>query len=114
MSAKRISVALSLADVVVLPFDQPVSMRRGSIVAAICHGSCVVTTGPADEVLVDGKNCILIPNNAPTNIARAVSGLFDKPKLAKLIRFNAKETSKQFNWEEIAKRHDSEYQRLLP
>lgn len=114
MSSERISAALHIADVVVLPFDQPVSMRRGSLIAALSHGCSIATTGPASEVLIDRKNCWLMPDNTSVNIAKAVNGLLGEPKLAKLIGLNAKKTSQQFSWKEIAKRHDSEYQRLLP
>lgn len=113
MPSDRISAALQLANVVVLPFDQPVSMRRGSLIAALSHGCTIVTTGPAKEVLIDRKNSWLMPNNLSGSIATAVNGLLDEPRLAKLIGLNAKEASKQFEWKEIADRHDSEYQRFL-
>lgn len=113
MPSDRISAALQLASVVVLPFDQPISMRRGSLIAALSHGCTIATTGPAAEVLIDQKNSWLMPDNSPNNITRAIGGLLGEPKLAKLIGLNAKETSKQFEWKEIAKQHDSEYQRLL-
>jgi glycosyltransferase involved in cell wall biosynthesis len=113
MVSEKISVTLQLADIVVLPFNQPISMRRGSLIAALSHGCTIVTTGPATEVLIDRKNCWLMPDNTPINIARAVNGLLGQPKLAKLIGLNAKKTSQQFSWKEIAKRHDNEYQRFL-
>lgn len=113
LSTDRISLALQLADVVVLPFSQPVSMRRGSLIAALAHGCAVITTGPANEVLIHHKNCWLIPDNSARSIADAASGLLDNPKLAKLIGLNAKKANQQFEWREIAKKHDSAYQRLL-
>lgn len=113
LSNQRVSAALQLADVVVLPFDQPVSMRRGSLIAALQHGCSVITTGPAMEVLVNEENCLLLRNNSKECIAEAVNRLLEQPKLAKLIGLNAKKTNQQFNWKEIADRHDSEYQRIL-
>jgi len=113
MSSGRISATLQLSSIVVLPFNQPASMRRGSLIAAMSHGCSIATTGPVAEVLVDNKNCWLMQDNSPHSITKAVNGLLDEPKLAKLIGLNAKETSKQFEWKEIAGRHDSEYQRFL-
>lgn len=114
LSAKKISVILQMADVVVLPFDRPVSMRRGSLIASMEHGCSIITTGPASEVLTHQQNCWLMPNNLPQSIAKAVSSLLEQSELVKLIGINAKKTSQQFSWKEIATRHYQQYQELLP
>lgn len=111
---RKISGLLQIADLVVLPFNQPVSLRRGSVLAALSHGKVVVTTGPSeDSELQNRKNCYLLGDNSPESIAKAINELFDDHKLAKLLSMQARELAAQFDWDKIAKQHVKIYHQLI-
>ncbi len=109
-----ISALLQISDAVVLPFNQPVSLRRGSVLAALAHGKLVVTTGPSeDPELKHRQNCYLLENNNQTAIAAAIQELFDDSKLATLIATRARALAANFDWKEIAKKHEEIYRQLI-
>ena len=112
LSDEKISHLLQISDLVVLPFDSPISTRRGSLIAAIEHGCCVITTGPSEEIFVHEQNCYLMKNNSPQSIYEAVSYLEKNSKLVDKIKTEAKKTSKLFDWGIIAKEHEKKYQRI--
>jgi len=107
-----ISGILQLSDLVTLPFDQPISLRRGSMLAAIVHGIPVITTGPASPPLIDGENIIALPDNESDTIAKAVNRLLTDDKLRKLLRVGALKLASNFDWTEIAKKHLRIYEEL--
>lgn len=109
----EISGIFSLSDLVVLPFDQPASLRRGSLIAAIMHGCAIITTGPCEELLEDGKNCSLLINNSPENIAQTVGPLLRHPAELAILRKGAITLQSKFDWNEIAKKHVEQYQRTI-
>ncbi len=113
LSSERISALLHMCDVVCLPFDQPVSMRRGSLIAALEHHKPIITTGPASEVLVHKKNSWLLTNNNPSEIQQAVTTLLSDVKLATLLRSQTKQIAKQFEWGQIVEQHEEIYRRIL-
>lgn len=55
-AALEVSLALSASDLVVAPFGLGANTRRGSLLAALEHGRCVLTTiGPeSDQLMRDG------------------------------------------------------------
>lgn len=109
----EISGIFTLSDLVVLPFDQPASLRRGSLIAAIMHGCAIVTTGPCEELLEDGKNCSLLINNSPENIAQSVGSLLSKPEKLAILRKGAIKLQSEFDWSKIAEKHVAQYQRTI-
>lgn len=114
LSDSEISGLLQICDIVALPFNQPVSLRRGSVLAALAHGKPVITTGPSqDKLLQDRKNCYLLANNKPYTIELAINDLLNDPKLSKLLASGAHELAAHFDWNNIAKLHESIYKQIL-
>lgn len=113
LSDTRVSLLLQAADLIVLPFERPASLRRGTVLAALTHGGTLVTTGPALPPLVHRKNCFLIADNSASAISSACQELLSSAALAKLISEGAKELSRDFEWSEIAKKHKRIYAALL-
>ena len=112
LSDEKVSHLLQMSNLVVLPFDSPISTRRGSMIAAIEHGCCVVTTGPSEEIFVHQQNCYLMKDNSAKNISESIDYLFENEKLLNKIKLEAKKTSKLFDWGIIAQEHDKKYKRI--
>lgn len=112
LSNEKVSLLLQISDLVMLPFDSPISARRGSMIAAMEHGCCVVTTGPSNEIFTHQQNCYLMKDNSPASIAEAISCLQQNKKLVEKIKNESKKTSKIFSWGIIAQEHDKKYKRI--
>ena len=104
--AAEVSAALLSADVLVLPYGDGVSFRRGSLHAALAHGCAVVSTAPRVPVqeLRNEENILLVPPEDPDALSRAVLRLYRDLELRQRIGKGARAMSRQFTWERIAQR----------
>jgi glycosyltransferase involved in cell wall biosynthesis len=113
---EEVSANLLASDICVLPYRDGASFRRGSFMAALVHGLPIVTTsaGPlaADlesaashlPRLRDGENVLLVPPDDAVALAQAIARLADDPELRQRLGQGAKEMSKAFGWDSIAKK----------
>jgi glycosyltransferase involved in cell wall biosynthesis len=103
---KQVSAALLSADVVVLPYRDGISFRRGSLHAALVHGCAIISTTPDVPLpeLREGENVLLVPANDPEAVCRAAAHLRSDPALREQIGQGAKRLAEQFTWEHIAER----------
>jgi glycosyltransferase involved in cell wall biosynthesis len=113
---EEVSANLLASDICVLPYRDGASFRRGSFMAALVHGLPIVTTsaGPlaADlesaashlPCLRDGENVLLVPPDDAVALAQAIARLADDPELRQRLGQGAKEMSKAFGWDSIAKK----------
>ena len=110
----QVSAAFLASDICLLPYQDGVSYRRGSFMAALAHGMAIVTTPPATPHphLSDGETVLLAPAQAPA-LAAAVLRLLADPALAQRLRENAGRLSHTFAWEHIAARSDEAYQAIV-
>src|SRR5690606_18361362 len=62
LSDARVSAHLQAADLLVMPYRDGASLRRGTLMAALAHGRPLITTTPtAPSTLISGENCCLVP-----------------------------------------------------
>jgi glycosyltransferase involved in cell wall biosynthesis len=110
----QVSAAFLASDICLLPYQDGVSYRRGSFMAALAHGLPIVTTPPAVPYphLRDGETVLLAPAQAPA-LAGAVLRLLADPALAQRLRENADRLARAFAWEHIAARSDEAYQSIV-
>lgn len=109
---EAVSAYFETADLVVLPYTDGASLRRGTLMAALAHGRPLITTRPqAKTPLVHGENCWLIPPDHQA-IVKAVNELRGNPLKNKLGE-NAKTLSKQFEWSGIAGQTVAFFESLL-
>jgi glycosyltransferase involved in cell wall biosynthesis len=103
---EQVSAALLGSDVVVLPYRDGISFRRGSLHAALAHGCSVISTRPAVPLpeLNEGDNCLLVPPQDPQALHRAAERLAGEPTLHRRIGEGARTLAKQFTWQHIARR----------
>ncbi len=101
---QEVSANLMACDICVLPYRDGVSLRRGSLHAALIHGLPIISTYPRVPVkeLVDGENIKLVNPDDPEDIALAVVELMRDPALRQKLGEGAKKLSAMFGWEGIA------------
>jgi len=109
-----VSAALLACDVLALPFLDGASGRRGTLLAALTHGRAVITTrGPADALLTDGADALLVqPANAPA-LAAALRAVLADGALRTRLEAGARRLAARFTWPAIARAHADWYRELL-
>ncbi len=108
----RVSTYLEAADLMVMPYRDGVSLRRGTLMATLAHGCALVTTAPQTPVaeLVHGENIWLAAAYDPGGLAEAITSLATDKELRVKLGRGAREAAKDFSWEEIARRSVEFYQ----
>ena len=104
LSPARVSAHLSAADLMVMPYRDGVSLRRGTLMAVLAHGRPLVTTAPAAPTaeLRHGENVWLVaPDDAPA-LAEAVTVLAADPTRRGQLGRGAREVAGLFDWGRIA------------
>ncbi len=102
---------LNAADVLLMPYTDGLSLRRGTLMAGLVNGCAIVTTSPQAPVpeLVDGRDLLIVPpENAPA-AAAAVQRIMDDANLATQLRAHARRSAEQFSWSTIAASHIQHY-----
>ena len=108
------SAALLSCNLMVMPYLDGVSFRRGSFLACLAHGRATVTTRPPLRLagLRPRENVMLARPEAGA-IATAVRELHSDPVLQKNIETGALRFSKQFEWPHIAERLEAFFEQTL-
>jgi glycosyltransferase involved in cell wall biosynthesis len=106
ISPAEVSAHLLACDALALPYRDGVSLRRGSLMAALAHGCAIISTLPAAPVaeLRDGDNLRLVPAESPEALVLAVTELLDAPALRARLGQAAQATAALFRWDGIARR----------
>lgn len=106
LSPVRVSSFLTAADMMVMPYRDGVSLRRGTLMAVLAHGRPLITTapsGPAAEFR-HGENMWLVPPDDPTGLAESVRLLAADPALAAHLGRSARALAHGYRWDVIAER----------
>jgi glycosyltransferase involved in cell wall biosynthesis len=100
----EVSGFLQAGDVVALPYRDGVSLRRGTLMAALTHGRPVLSTlpqGPVPE-LKHGENIWLVPPGDVDALVAALEILLQDPSLRDRLAAGAAAAASLFSWEHIA------------
>ena len=111
----EVSAYLHACDLVVMPYRDGVSLRRGTLMAALAHGCTIITTEPTAPVepLVHGENVWMTPADSPASLGTAVVHLAGDRELRLKLSRGAKLISERFSWPEIAARTESFFSRVI-
>lgn len=96
---------LAVADVVVLPFRDGVSLRRTSFQAALAAGCPIITTQPTDDPLpefVAGRDVLYVPAGDVEALRTEIVRVAGDADLRERLRIGAREAAKGFTWGHIA------------
>ncbi len=87
---------LNACDVLVMPYVDGASLRRGTLMAGLANGCAVVTTTPQMPLpeLVDERDVLYVAPENDVALAKVVSRLLDSPWLAERLRANARKQSR--------------------
>jgi glycosyltransferase involved in cell wall biosynthesis len=115
LSEEDVSTHLAASDLMVLPYRDGVSLRRGTLMAALAHGRPVLSTQPEAPVaeLNHGGNIWLVPPGDSGALAAAIAVLRRSPETRRALAKAALELSRQFAWTEIAAATNAFYKALL-
>ena len=107
-----VSADLNAVDVLLMPYEDGASLRRGTLMAGLANGCAIVTTTPQAPLpeLLDGRDLLYVPAGDAEHAAQAVISLVDAPGRLQQMREAAYERSRLFSWEAIARRHIDLYQ----
>lgn len=111
--AEDVARIIHAADVYVVPFDDGVSIRRGSLMAGLAHGVPVVsTTSALASAYVSDDNVALVPARDPDALARGIRRLLDDPMEAARLAAAAGKLAERFTWPAIARQTRAVYARV--
>lgn len=102
----RVATFLSAADMIVMPYRDGASTRRGTLMAALAQGRPIVTTRPSQTVdeFVDGHNMVFVPADDPLELAATIGRVAADRALRERLATGASDLATQFAWPEIAAR----------
>ncbi|HEX6288566.1 MAG TPA: glycosyltransferase family 4 protein [Herpetosiphonaceae bacterium] len=112
----EVSGHLLAADMTVLPFLDGASYRRGSLLAALAHGTPTITTAPPtplDPPLEDGAHALVLPKADAVLLRAAIERLAADRALQARMATGARVVAAAFGWPGIAERHEALYHTLL-
>jgi glycosyltransferase involved in cell wall biosynthesis len=103
----EVGAALNACDVLLMPYVDGASLRRGTLMAGLANGCAIVTTtpqGPLPE-LQDGRDLFYVRPEDEKALAHAALRVAADAELAARLRANARARSHLFAWDAIARQH---------
>lgn len=107
----EVGAALNACDVLLMPYVDGASLRRGTLMAGLANGCAIVTTtpqGPLPE-LRGGRDLLYVRAEDERALANAALHVAGDPFLAASLRMNARAASRLFAWDAIAQQHIAWY-----
>jgi glycosyltransferase involved in cell wall biosynthesis len=104
VDTREVSRALAGCDVMVLPYADGASLRRGSLLAAIAHGKAIVTTRPRYPIegLKHEESALYVPAHDPQALAAAARRVLLDSALRSRLENGASEAARLYTWDHIA------------
>lgn len=103
---ERVSAYLAAADLMVMPYHDGVSPRRGTLMAALAHGRPLITTAPAEPIAAfrHGENMWLVPPGDTGALVESIIKLAAEPELRSRLGEGARALADVYDWRAIAAR----------
>jgi glycosyltransferase involved in cell wall biosynthesis len=112
---EEVSAYMAAADLLVMPYRDGGSLRRGTLMAALAHGRPLITTQPGSPqpALVHGQNVWLVPVDDPAALGDAILLLRADPPLRGRLAAGARQLSLTFSWDKIAAQTADFYETVI-
>ncbi|MGH7240087.1 MAG: glycosyltransferase, partial [Candidatus Saccharimonadales bacterium] len=117
LSDQDMCVVLAAAVYFVLPQTTPPLTAKSSTAIAAAENGCVIiaaATQPRNfsKPFVSGKNCWLLDDLSPENLAKTINELADNPARRQKLASEAARLAKYFDWENVVKLYSELYKEL--
>lgn len=111
----EVAAALNACDVLLMPYTDGASLRRGTLMAGLANGCAIITTTPQAPLpeLQEGRDLLYAPPEDEEALAAAVLRLADDPALRASLSEQARQRSTIFSWDAIARSHLEQYGRAI-
>jgi glycosyltransferase involved in cell wall biosynthesis len=115
-SPTRVSELLAASDICLLPYDDGISLRRSTLLAAIAHHLPIVSTHSPrpSRWFRGGDNVVLVPPTDPSALAAAVETLARSPAARACLSSAVVSLAREFAWPRIAERTLAVYREVCP
>jgi glycosyltransferase involved in cell wall biosynthesis len=112
---RLLSAHFLACDIMVMPYRDGVSLRRGTLMAILAHGRPLVTAPPDGSAapLIHGQNVWMAPVDDPARLGEAIQQVVGDESLRRRLSAGAEELSGQFRWERIAAETAEFYQEII-
>jgi len=106
LSDQRVSAYLHAVDVMVMPYRDGSSLRRGTLMAALAHGRPLITTWPTMPTpeLIHQQNVWFVPVDDHDEVVKAVRHLIANHELRASLGQGAAAVADDFTWDKIAEK----------
>lgn len=104
VSDEEVSTYLQASDLIVMPYRDGVSLRRGTLMAILAHGRPLITTTPLVPTpeLEHGLQAWFVTPGDPAALAEAIRRVSADASLREKLGTKAVETAGLFSWSKIA------------
>lgn len=102
-SPTEVAEHLATARLVLLPFPDGISSRRGSVLAAMGNGALVVSTTSRGELDIFRERCLM--GDTPEQLAALVTEALANPQKFAALASAGQLYARSFDWREIAMQH---------
>lgn len=115
LSDAEVSRHFFASDMVVLPYRDGISLRRGTLMAALAHGRPVISTEPThpSPPLAHRENVWLVPRDDEAALAEAIRQLAAEAEKRERLARGAEDAAAHFTWERIAARTATFYRKIV-
>lgn len=112
---EQVSAQLHSADIIVMPYRDGVSLRRGTLMAALAHARPVISTLPTKPIpeLIHDENIWLVPRDDSDALSNAISHLAQNPGLRTELGLGAGVLAQSFTWDGIAKQTTAFFEQVI-
>jgi glycosyltransferase involved in cell wall biosynthesis len=101
------------SDIAALPYRDGVSLRRGTLMAALANGRAIITTTPQVEAPELADALITVPPDNVEALAEAILSMWQDKERRTRLEAEALRTSQSFTWDSIAHRTIDFYRCVL-
>lgn len=114
-SETEVSAYLQASNLCILPFNDGVSLRRTSFLAALAHGLPLITTkaSATPASLRDGENVLLTEPGNADQLLGAIKKFDNSKKLRQKLYQGSKELFQRYSWEILTKQIEGIYRKVL-
>lgn len=115
LAPERVSTHLAAADLMVMPYRDGVSLRRGTLMAVLAHGRPLITTRPAEPTseFRHGENMWLVEPENSTELARSILALAGDDTQRRRIGQDGRELAGLYGWDTIAAQTAALYDEVI-